>query len=201
MSGNNQPAGWYDAQGDPPGSVRWWDGSQWVGGPQQQGAQQQDGYVVPGASGIANGRELADPWMRIAAGVIEFILIFIIGLIFSVIGGGSAIALGVFEGGDGLDFADPTLIILALIPALIIAAYHTAMNTYMSGGLGKQILGLRIVRADGTEPLGTPDGVKRSANHILDVLQVIPLVGPIVIGLAQGILNLVSLVFLSLIHI
>ena len=28
-----QPAGWYHAQGDPPGTQRWWDGSQWVGGP------------------------------------------------------------------------------------------------------------------------------------------------------------------------
>lgn len=28
-----QPAGWYHADGDPPGTQRWWDGNQWVGGP------------------------------------------------------------------------------------------------------------------------------------------------------------------------
>lgn len=25
--------GWYHAQDDPPGTVRWWDGEQWIGGP------------------------------------------------------------------------------------------------------------------------------------------------------------------------
>ena len=69
------------------------------------------------------------------------------------------------------------------------------MNTYLSGGLGKQLLGLRIVGRNGEEPLGTPLGPKRSLNHIVDVLSAVPIVNiPIVIG--QGILNLVSLVFL-----
>lgn len=29
-----QPAGWYYAEGDPPGTHRYWDGFQWTGGPQ-----------------------------------------------------------------------------------------------------------------------------------------------------------------------
>lgn len=194
MSGSNQPAGWYPAQGDPAGTVRWWDGSQWVGGPQQQGAQQQDGYVVPGGTTIANGRELADPWMRVAAGVIDGILVGIVGAIF----GGGAVLTGAVGGGgsDALDLTAGGFVLLGLVGAIVIAAYHTAMNTFMSGGLGKQILGLRIVRADGTEPLGTPDGVKRSANHLLDILSVIPILGLFISLLVQGLLNLVSLVFL-----
>lgn len=195
MSEVSQPAGWYPAQGDPPGTVRWWDGAQWVGGPQQQGAQQQDGYVTPGSTALANGRELADPWMRVAAAVIDGILVGIVGFIF---GGASLFVGGGFtgDGGDGLDLTATGIGLIGFIGTLIIAAYHTLMNTFMSGGVGKQILGLRIVRADGTEPLGTPDGVKRSANHILDILVIIPLLGTILLGIIQAILNLVSLVFL-----
>ena len=31
MSQGQTPAGWYHAEGDPPGTTRYWDGSQWVG--------------------------------------------------------------------------------------------------------------------------------------------------------------------------
>ena len=34
-----QPAGWYYAEGDPPGTQRYWDGTQWQGGPQPVGGQ------------------------------------------------------------------------------------------------------------------------------------------------------------------
>lgn len=34
MAEGSTPAGWYEAQGDPPGTQRWWDGTQWVGEPQ-----------------------------------------------------------------------------------------------------------------------------------------------------------------------
>ena len=192
MSGSNQPAGWYPAQGDPPGTVRWWDGGQWVGGPQQQGAQQQSGYVVPGANTLANGRELADPWMRVAAAIIDGILVGIVGAIF----GGGAVLSGGLTDGDSLDFTSGGFVALALVSTVVIATYHTLMNTFMSGGLGKQILGLRIVRADGTEPLGTPDGIKRSGNHLLDILSVIPFVGVLISFVVQGLINVVSLVFL-----
>ncbi len=196
MSQGNQPAGWYPAQGDPAGTVRWWDGSQWVGGPQQQGAQQQDGYVVPGGGGLPNGRELADPWMRIAAAVIDAIFLFFITFLVSLVTGGGALALDAFGDGGGIDLTSSEFVVAGLISTLIVAAYHTLMNTYMSGGVGKQALGLRIVRADGTEPLGTPDGIKRSGNHLLDIVGVIPIIGTIVVGLAQLVINLVSLVFL-----
>lgn len=195
MSGSSQPAGWYPAEGDPPGTVRWWDGTQWVGGPQTQGIQQQAGYVAPGGNVLPNGREIADPWLRIAAQIIDGILVFIVGAIF----GGASAAFSVLngeDGADGLGVTDVTVGLPVFIGTLVIVLYHTLMNTYMSGGLGKQILGLRIVRADGTEPLGTPDGIKRSANQIADLLIIIPILGPILLFIGQSILNLVSLVFL-----
>ncbi len=36
-SGAGQPAGWYYAAGDPPGTQRYWDGTQWQGAPQPVG--------------------------------------------------------------------------------------------------------------------------------------------------------------------
>jgi len=96
MQDGQQPPGWYPAQGDPPGTVRWWDGSKWVGGPQTQGAQQQAGYVAPGAGMLANGRELADPWLRIAAAIIDGILIALVSIPFV----GFAIFSGGFDQND-----------------------------------------------------------------------------------------------------
>ncbi|MGI9607131.1 MAG: RDD family protein [Acidimicrobiales bacterium] len=193
MSEAQQPPGWYPAEGDPPGTVRWWDGQKWVGGPQVQGAQQQAGYVAPGAGQLANGRELADPWMRIAAAVIDGILTGIVGAIF---GGAAAFSSGFGGDNDAFDFSpDGSFIVLATIGAIVIAAYHTAMNTYFSGGVGKLILGLRIVGRDGQEPLGVPLGPKRSANHLVDILAAVPILN-ILVGIAQGIMNLVSLIFL-----
>ncbi len=56
-SSATQPPGWYYAQGDPPGTQRYWDGSQWVGSPQaaqgagagDQASYGQIGGPAPGA--------------------------------------------------------------------------------------------------------------------------------------------------------
>ena len=189
MSDASQPPGWYPAQGDPPGTVRWWDGGKWVGGPQQQGAQQQAGYVAPGAGSLANGRELADPWLRIAAKVIDAIVATLITLPF----GAVAIVNSFRNGADGTDLE--VNIGLALLGAIVGAAYYTLMNTYLSATVGKLLLGLRIVKRDGTEPLGIPDGPKRSLVHIAAILAAIPVVG-LLVSAVTWIIGLVSLVFL-----
>lgn len=189
MSDAAQPPGWYPAEGDPPGTVRWWDGGKWVGGPQQQGAQQQAGYVAPGAGSLANGRELADPWLRIAASIIDFIIVIIISLPFGAI----QFATAFRDGGDSTDLGGS--IVLGLLGGIVVAAYFTLMNTYLSGTVGKLLLGLRIVKRDGTEPLGTPDGPKRSLNQIVGVIGAIPILGAL-LQLALFVVGLVSLVFL-----
>ncbi len=53
---NAQP-GWYAAQGDPPGTVRWWDGAQWIGQPQVQPT------VGASAPQMAGGFPAAPPQM------------------------------------------------------------------------------------------------------------------------------------------
>lgn len=189
MSQGMQPPGWYPAEGDPPGTVRWWDGGKWVGGPQQQGVQQQAGYVAPNQSGLANGRELADPWLRIAAKVIDVIVTTIITLPFGV---GAFVAA--FR--DGAAGAEVEINIgLALVGGIIGALYYVLMNTFLSGTVGKLVLGLRIVQKDGTEPLGMPVGPIRSGIHFLGILGAIPIIN-LFTGVIGIIVGLVSLVFL-----
>ncbi len=189
MSDVSQPPGWYPAEGDPPGTVRWWDGGKWVGGPQQQGAQQQAGYVAPNMNTLANGRQLADPWLRIGASVIDFIIMVIVSIPF-----GIGAAFSAFDGSsDGVDVS--VNVGLAFVAAFIGAAYFTLMNTYLSATVGKLVLGLRIVKADGTEPLGMPDGPKRSLMHLLSIVGAIPIIG-FFVSAVQFIVALVSLVFL-----
>ncbi len=195
MQDGQQPPGWYPAQGDPPGTVRWWDGTKWVGGPQTQGAQQQAGYVAPGAGTLANGRELADPWLRIAAWVIDFVLLVIVSIPF-----GIAFAVSAIDGG-GLE-PDGSLsggtFALAALGGFITTAYIVLMNAYLSGTAGKLMLGLRIVSREGTQPLGLGLAIRRTLNHIVSwVFGLIPVVaiGVIIPGVFL-LIGIVSLVFL-----
>ncbi len=48
--GGQTPPGWYQAAGDPPGTQRYWDGTQWQGGPQPVGGAVPGG-VQPAFSG------------------------------------------------------------------------------------------------------------------------------------------------------
>ncbi len=186
MQDGQQPPGWYPAEGDPAGTVRWWDGGSWVGSPQQQGAQQQAGYLAPNASGLANGRELADPWLRIAANIIDNIVVTIITIPF----GAGAIISSFQNGGTdvGLSFG---LILGSIIGAL----YFALMYAFKSATLGKLALGLRIVDENGNEPLGIPRGPMRAGVAIFGILAAIPFVN-ILISIVLGIVGLVSLVFL-----
>lgn len=88
-SSSSQPPGWYYAQGDPVGTQRYWDGTQWVGGPQAvAGAVAQGGY---GGASMGAGTP-ASYGSRVIAYLIDaavifagLIVIFILTAIFSAI--------------------------------------------------------------------------------------------------------------------
>lgn len=84
-------AGWYHAEGDPTGTVRYWDGAQWVG----QAIAAPTPYVEDDSS-VA----LASPWSRVGARFIDLILAFLVSfIIYAPLVG----QIGEFVGGQGAE--------------------------------------------------------------------------------------------------
>ena len=64
------PPGWYYAEGDPPGTQRYWDGTSWLGGPQAatSAGMGQQGYVGQ-AFGAARYTESSQAAMALGLGI------------------------------------------------------------------------------------------------------------------------------------
>ena len=138
-----QPPGWYYAQGDPPGTQRYWDGQKWEGGPQP----------VPGAgadavAGAVPG--LAEPIMRIGARLIDYLVWFADERRAS----RCIFVGGVAAGQRRLGRRQLRRIVprSASWPLRVITAYETFLVGSRGQTLGKMALGLRVVRADGSAP-------------------------------------------------
>lgn len=124
-----QPPGWYKAQGDPPGTQRYWDGSSWQGGPQP----------IPGAGAVGNigsVESLAEPMPRILARLIDGTLWFMIAALLPNLLGASSGALQ---------------LILGIIGGLAIVAYEVIMVSQRGATLGKMVFGLKVVDESGSE--------------------------------------------------
>lgn len=135
--GSAQAPGWYYAQGDPPGTQRYWDGTQWQGGPQ----------AVPGAEGgSSGGRAPAELGPRFVAFLIDYgILVvgYIVLLILGAIFGAIADVLGA---------------IVVFLGALGILAFGIYNYLYLQGTtgqtIGKKRQGITLLRATDGQPVG-----------------------------------------------
>ncbi len=187
--------GWYNADGDPPGTTRYWDGERWVGDPVHTPAGPTGGGFGADAP---IGLRLASPGSRIGARLIDFIIAAII-----------AIALFVPAITDVIDSLDalgpnPTdsqvqavitdaiednfgrIALLGLIGIL----WDFLWVAFAGGTPGKLMLGLRVARPDtGESPPGFGKAALRSLNRLLSL---IPTIG----GLIALLIGLVSLVML-----
>ncbi len=150
-----QPPGWYYAQGDPPGTQRYWDGASWQGGPQP----------VPGADvGVADSvaGNLAEPIKRIAARFIDGILWVILTIFVGLIFGGSALEVGV---------------IASILVGALIVAYEVVMVGTKGGTVGKLLLGMKVVNEDGS-PADYETGLRRMYLYIAFIfIGLIPILG------------------------
>lgn len=176
-----QPPGWYYAQGDPPGTQRYWDGQKWEGGPQP----------VPGAGAdVAAGgtQNLAEPLMRIGARVIDYIIWAIVSIVLGFIFAGGIIAAG---GEEEVSFV--ASFVAGLIAIVLITAYETFLVGSRGQTLGKMALSLRVVRMDGSAP-DMKDAFMRIMPYT--VLGVLGAIIPILPTIVAFIVALVSLVFL-----
>lgn len=154
--------GWYHAQGDPAGTVRWWDGEMWTGGPVQDPAATPG--TMPGAPGTGAGPigTYATWGQRFAALLIDGLLMLAGYIPLFVL---AAIAGAI---NDGLAALVLILGYLALLAAWI---YLMPWGQGITGQTpGKRIMGIQVVK-DGTgEFMGGGLGIGRWFASILNSL-------------------------------
>jgi uncharacterized RDD family membrane protein YckC len=176
-----QPPGWYYAQGDPPNTQRYWDGTQWQGGPQPiQGAGQ---AATAGGAGGGQG-DLASPWSRLGARILDGLILLIPNIIIAVVLGAGAYGLG----GDASFGA---ALVAGIIGTFIGLAYEFYFLTKDGATIGKKALNIKVVQENGAD-LDQEVTIRRL---ILPALNAIPVIGPLInaiVGLATAIMIFVD---------
>lgn len=181
MSDSPQPPGWYYAQGDPPDTQRYWDGSQWQGGPQPVPAAGQAGPGMVGAGGGA-ALDLASPGSRFLGRLVDFFVLLIPLLIVSVIFGAGAYGIGGGEVSFAAQFG------AGLLTTLISLAYEFFFLSQKEGQtIGKKVANVRVVKEDGS----ALDQNSTIMRLIIPALGIIPILGAFI-----GFINIVAIVIL-----
>jgi uncharacterized RDD family membrane protein YckC len=158
-----QPPGWYYAQGDPPGTQRYWDGTAWQGGPQPApgpapGPGTRSGTLVAG--------DIASPGARFGARVIDLFIWILISMAFGILIGGGNSAVGTDASGRAW-FA-------GLLSTLAVMAYEVWFVANRGGTPGKLAVGLRVARADDRQsPVDYQTALLRVAPIALGVIPVL----------------------------
>jgi uncharacterized RDD family membrane protein YckC len=149
------PAGWYYAQGDPPGTNRYWNGQTWVGDPQ---------YIDPNQT-VATSYAPSDPspWARIGGRCIDWLIWAGIRAVASL---GVIIDILFRDVNSTLQQTTvSTLASLTFVPLLGIVAFEVVLN--MTGGTpGKRAAQLAVVKADGS-PLDWLTAFRRMLLYIV----------------------------------
>lgn len=136
------PPGWYYAAGDPPGTQRYWDGSQWQGGPQPVAAGGPGGMA-------AGGTELATPGSRFLARIIDVLVLIL--------------PLGIVTVALGQDF------IAGLVTFLISAAYEVYLLGTRGATVGKSVMSVKVVNQDYSD-INMETALRRFAINIVSVI-------------------------------
>ena len=178
---STMPAGHYHAEGDPPDTVRYWDGAQWVGDPIP--APPAAAPPPPGGApvgGVDNSR-FATLGVRLGAALLDGVIGFIVILVLVGIFFGESDGDGGFEavasGGE------------AFAIGVVFYLIYVAMIAQLGGTPGKLILGLRITDEDGATPVGWRGAFMRTIPGLLGN---IPVLG-IIISLGAAIGSIVTI--------
>lgn len=161
-----QPAaqpGWYAAQGDPPGTLRYWNGSQWVGEPVPGTTVGQSGETVLEApavewstAGLAQASTDYANWgQRVAAFLIDAAVLipFIVGAVAAFVAAEEADANSV-EADSPLWIVGAVLFFLFFVVAFV--------NSVIVHGMTGQTVGKRVMKTMLVEETsGKPAGVGR----------------------------------------
>lgn len=168
------PPGYYPAQGDPPGTVRYWDGDNWITEP----LPPPPGFNL---AGIGSNDRYVNVWVRIGASLIDGLVTLIV-LIPFMIGYFRDLFDDIDAGGDGSTVEVSSGLIFIGLGVTVI---FFLMDAYLGGSPGKLALGLRITRSDGVT---TPPGPGPAALRALpNVATAIPVIGALIsIGMTIG---------------
>lgn len=151
MSDGTIGAGWYYAQGDPPGTHRYWDGQTWIGAPQPVMLGASSGGTVASAVG-----ELASWGRRVVALIIDAIVMGLISF--------ALVVPGLILAGD-LDDPNaplPGALWFGLVVALLVnVAYYGIFQGKSGQTLGKKAMGIYVVDMTAGAPIGIGRGIGR----------------------------------------
>lgn len=177
MSQGTTPPGWYHADGDPAGTTRWWDGTQWVGEPQTPQPGQAAAAAAPPGFGAPATPSLAGAGARIGGRILDALIWIVIGFIVNLPVLSQTIGEAIEaadENRDPVFDVSPGLILATgIINLILIVAYEVLLNTRSNGTLGKRAISARIIRQDGGE-LDTRSAFMRMVPYI--VIQIIGIV-------------------------
>lgn len=193
MSQGQTPAGWYHAEGDPPGTTRYWDGAQWVGEPQTSNPEAAapppaDPYGAPpmGAPAAAGGfgpapdwgtaagsvaaPQLTSPGSRIGGRLLDYGVWFVLWLVAHI----PTISSTFSEAFDAalndedpppVDISATSILLSGLVTIVLVTTYEVLMNVRGKGTFGKRVASSRIVKVDGSD-IDVSVAVRRMAPYI-----------------------------------
>ena len=173
--GGTQPPGWYTPPGDPPETHRSWDGTQWQGGPQPIAPVGERGSTEI-TTVMPAGLEAGGPWRRIAAKVIDQVLL--IAVVY-----GSAYLLNSMNVSSRAAWA---AFWLACFWMMIL--YNLVSVGLFATTAGKAVMGLRVVGPQG-ERAGWRVATRR---WVLQLVYLIPVLG-LLAGQGGAIVSLIYL--------
>jgi uncharacterized RDD family membrane protein YckC len=175
------PPGYYEAMGDPHGTVRYWDGTQWTTQPMS---------APPGFKSDAPDARFAEVWVRIGALLLDSVVAMIVLApvmvvwmmdVFRQVDEQRAAGEATFR----FETSTPNSLFLA---GLIVAVLQMVMIAYLGGTPGKLMVGLRITADDGAT---TPPGLARAFRRMLPAfIGIVPYFGGL-IGIGFMVMSLV----------
>jgi len=161
--------GWYSAQGDPPGTIRYWDGTQWIGDAVAGPASAAGQATEPQPTRMP-GTQQVSPGMRCLGRALDWLILVIPFAIFIVSDvGGSDPFFNSDNGGFSFQINSHRMdtaiefLVVGLVPFIWQAAW-----TFQTGSTpGKKFTGSEVVKASGIGRPSLGQAAIRSASSLV----------------------------------